>query len=77
VVLVNGWREVWQIPFRWPLGIFINIVASFRALHQFQRWIYAKEPLRWVKTSHVLPENFGLEPQLSEATEEVTRAIES
>lgn len=62
VTRVNGWSlEVVQIPLRWPLGVVINLVASIRALNQFQRFVFANESLKWVKTTHVLPESFGLE----------------
>lgn len=62
VIRVNGLSlEILQIPLRWPLGIWINIVASLRALNQFQRHLFFNEPLKWVKTTHVLPENFGIE----------------
>jgi adsorption protein B len=61
VVLVNGWQEVWQIPLRWPIGIFINVAASLRAFNQYQKYVFTGEPLRWAKTSHVLPENFGID----------------
>lgn len=61
VYRVNGWKELWQVPLRWPLGIIINVFASTRALDQFQRHLFLGEPLKWVKTTHVLPDNFGLE----------------
>jgi len=63
VIQVNGLSllELLQIPLRWPLGVFINVLASLRALNQFQRFLFLNEPLRWVKTTHILPENFGLE----------------
>lgn len=58
---VYGQRQIWQFPWRWILGIIINVVASARALYQYLRARITRQPLRWVKTSHVLPENFGEE----------------
>lgn len=68
VIQVNGFSflELLQILLRWPLGVFINVVASLRALNQFQRFLFLNEPLRWVKTTHILPENFGLEASEAE-----------
>lgn len=79
VTRVNGWSlEVVQIPLRWPLGVVINLAASIRALNQFQRFIFANEPLKWVKTTHVLPESFGLESTPAEEilNRETENAIE-
>lgn len=62
VIRVNGISlEIFQIPLRWPLGVLVNVMATFRALNQFQRFLFFNEPLKWIKTTHVLPENFGLE----------------
>jgi len=59
VYLVNGARRVWLVPLRWPLGNLINFSASLRAARDYRRAIVKKEPLRWAKTTHELPEEFG------------------
>jgi len=76
---VNGWSlEILQIPLRWPLGVLINVVASMRAINQFQRFIFANEPLRWIKTTHILPENFGLDANSEKQIEKETEnAVEN
>jgi len=59
VALVNGWKRVWMIPFRWPVGNVINFLATMRAFKEYRRAVIKKEPLRWAKTTHELPEGFG------------------
>jgi adsorption protein B len=59
VVRVNGWKRIWAIPFRWPVGNVVNSFASIRAFLQYRRARLTGKPLQWVKTTHVLPEGFG------------------
>ncbi len=56
---VHGWQRAWPVPIRWPIGNLINSIASLRAFYQFRRARLSGQPLKWVKTAHVLPENFG------------------
>lgn len=58
--LIYGPNQLWQFPLRWCLGLVINVVASGRALLQFLRSRWTGQPLKWVKTTHVLPSDFGL-----------------
>jgi adsorption protein B len=61
VGLVNGWKKAWLVPLRWPLGNLINFVATLKAFQQFHRAVVKKEPLKWSKTEHELPSDFGHE----------------
>lgn len=59
VGLVNGWMRVRVIPVRCPVGNVINFMATIRAIKDYHRAVIKKEPLRWAKTTHELPEGFG------------------
>jgi len=62
VALINGWQKVWVIIFRWPFGNIVNFMASVQAIKQYRRAVLKKEPLRWAKTTHELPQGFGDTP---------------
>jgi adsorption protein B len=51
------------VPVRFFHGSFINCCASLRALWQFSRSYFRKEPLRWLKTDHSYPNRASLSPQ--------------
>jgi bacteriophage N4 adsorption protein B len=68
VYMVNGPKRIWLVPLRWPLGNIINFVASYRAIRQYHRAVVKKEPLKWAKTTHELPEDFGNElPEITQS----------
>ncbi len=48
------------VPLRMVWGNAINLLATFRALHQFARAKLRGEPLRWVKTAHAYPSRAAL-----------------
>lgn len=69
VALVNGARRVWAVPFRWPVGNLINFLASIRAIKEYHRAVVRKEPLKWAKTTHVLPADFGHSTELEKVND--------
>jgi adsorption protein B len=59
VMRVNGWRRAWAVVIRWPVGNLVNFCATLRAIKQYADHRLRGRPLKWVKTTHELPENFG------------------
>jgi bacteriophage N4 adsorption protein B len=64
VVIVNGWKRVWAVILRWPIGNLVNFLASIRAIRDYQRASLKKVPLKWTKTTHELPAGFGDQNEL-------------
>lgn len=62
VARVYGWRTAFLSTARWPVAGFVNATAAFRALYQHTKSRWSKQALRWIKTEHELPEDFGLMP---------------
>ncbi|ACA17716.1 general secretory system II protein E domain protein [Methylobacterium sp. 4-46] len=66
VVRVAACREVYGtydllgIAYRWPVGLYINAAAVFRAWKTYiGESEFATKPIGWSKTAHDLPEDFG------------------
>jgi adsorption protein B len=74
VVLVNGWKKCWLVPLRWPIGNYINFVATLSAVKRFSKSYFKNEDMKWGKTTHELPEGFGEEPLVAFRTESVADA---
>lgn len=50
------------VPLRWPVAMAINMHAGLRAIYQFNLSSVTGKKIKWVKTQHRLPENFGVTP---------------
>jgi adsorption protein B len=59
VALVHGPLHALAVPFRWPLGIWLNSAAAFRAYRAFRRAGRTGKAPAWDKTAHEIPEAFG------------------
>ena len=65
IVRVQSFKEIYGfydpigIAIRWPVAIFINMVACYRAwmIYLFQSR-FATRPITWSKTAHEVPEDF-------------------
>jgi adsorption protein B len=66
VALVNGGRHLIFVVLRWPLSNLIFGFATARAYWQFYRSRWTGVPLRWSKTQHELPADFGIEGSSNE-----------
>ena len=64
VIIINGWKHAWLVPFRWPIGIFINFFATMNAINKYYNLVIKNETLQWAKTNHELPIGFGNELQI-------------
>jgi adsorption protein B len=56
-----GFKTSLLIPLRWILANYINSRAALSAIRQFYKSLVTGEKPAWVKTTHELPEMFGLE----------------
>ncbi len=61
VIWVNGYQKSFLSLLRWPIGNWINFMASVKAIQQYHRAVIKKQPLKWAKTQHELPSDFGNE----------------
>lgn len=61
---VNGKQNFLLSMLRWPLGNLINFCASVKAVREYHRSKVTRQPLRWSKTTHELPQGFGEENEL-------------
>ncbi|MBY0505313.1 MAG: glycosyl transferase family protein [Bryobacteraceae bacterium] len=48
------------VPVRFVWGNVINLLCTVRAIYQFARAKWRREPLRWVKTAHAFPSRTAL-----------------
>lgn len=56
---VYGYRSLWSLLIRWPVGITVNALAGVRSVkHHVSTW-FTDSALKWSKTEHELPECFG------------------
>ncbi|ACL57513.1 glycosyl transferase family protein [Methylobacterium nodulans] len=56
---VYGTYDLIGIAYRWPIGLYINAAAVFRAWKTYiGESQFATKPIVWSKTTHDLPENF-------------------
>jgi bacteriophage N4 adsorption protein B len=56
---VYGNFDWWGIAVRWPVGLYINMAAVFRAWKTYLgESQFATKPIVWSKTTHELPEDF-------------------
>jgi adsorption protein B len=62
VALVNDLKTALLVPVRWPLANVINFLASVKAIRQYRTSTKTGEQPKWIKTDHILPEQFGLDP---------------
>lgn len=60
VARVHSAKHVWAVPIRWPVGMWINAMASFHAFKNYHLAKRAGEVPRWEKTAHELPASFGV-----------------
>jgi len=64
---VYGFRALWTLPLRWPLGVYINARACLSAVRKdFDSRVHNKA-VAWVKTDHELPAYFGATAQTARA----------
>lgn len=64
VLELNGLKMAMLIPARWLLANFINTVASFKAYASYRNSLKTGIRPQWIKTTHELPEAFGLIPSI-------------
>ena len=65
IVRVQSFKEIYGfydpigVAIRWPISIFINMTAAYRAwsIYLFQSR-FATRPITWSKTAHEVPDNF-------------------
>jgi Glycosyltransferase like family 2 len=56
---VYGTRNWWNIAARWPVALYINMAAAFRAWKTYVgESRFATRPIVWSKTAHELPTDF-------------------
>jgi bacteriophage N4 adsorption protein B len=56
---VYGTFDWWGIAVRWPVGLYINMAAVFRAWKTYLgESQFATKPIVWSKTAHELPDDF-------------------
>ncbi len=60
VNFIYGWKFTLGIPVRWLLGNLINTVAAIKSFQNYRGFQNTGNEIKWVKTAHKLPENFGL-----------------
>lgn len=58
--LIYGWSFACLAPLRWPVANFVNVVASWRAFRSYYDSRRHNRVIAWVKTTHRLPEGFGI-----------------
>src|SRR3989344_6048733 len=58
---IYGIKLLPGIPIRWIVGNLINTAAAFKAFQNFRHHVKSGEQMKWVKTTHRIPENFGTE----------------
>ncbi len=64
------------VPLRWILANGINTTAAMRALYQQWQALRTGQRPQWVKTSHELPQTFGIEPLIDlQGPEKVIKEI--
>lgn len=56
---VYGVSGALPVPFRWPLAIAINALASVQAVRKYATSLVTEKSLTWSKTEHELPVYFG------------------
>lgn len=56
---IYGAHQALWVILRYPISIWVNGLASFRALKNYWVSQWMQKPSVWVKTQHELPENFG------------------
>jgi adsorption protein B len=61
VALVNDFKTACFVPFRWPIANIINFLASVQAIRQYRTSTKTGEQLKWIKTDHILPPQFGID----------------
>lgn len=59
VAKVYGRSQALWTLIRYPISVWVNGLASFRALRNYWVSQWMRRPSIWVKTQHELPENFG------------------
>lgn len=64
VLALYHFKVALVVPVRWLLANYINTIASLKALKQYLVSIKTGEKPKWVKTTHELPELFGLTPNI-------------
>lgn len=69
VARVYGLGQVLAVPLRVPVGNVINAMASINAIWKTVRSRLGRSSIVWVKTSHELPQQFGLETAEYSATD--------
>jgi hypothetical protein len=57
--IVYGSYPVAIIIIRWPVAIVINATAAARAFYQYKLSVFGIRKLKWSKTTHELPKEFG------------------
>lgn len=57
---VHGWRYSLLVPFRIPVGNFINSISTWRAVSHFGKFLRTGKSPAWVERRRRLPEGFGL-----------------
>lgn len=57
---VYGWPTALMSTIRWPVAGVVNASAAFRAMYQHINSKWSKKAVRWLKTDHELPEDFGV-----------------
>lgn len=58
--LIYDWKFVVGLPVRWLLGNIINTTAAFKSFQNYRSYQSTGREIKWIKTTHTLPENFGL-----------------
>jgi len=56
---IYGRRQALWVILRYPISVWVNGLASFRALKNYWMSQWMQKPSLWVKTQHELPKNFG------------------
>lgn len=62
VYLTSTLSSALMVPIRWPIANVINVLACYQAWSQTRAAKRAGRQPPWVKTTHELPRDFGLEP---------------
>lgn len=64
VYRVYGILSALTIIFRWPAAMLINMTAGLRSCQEFLISSTTGQAIKWSKTQHRLPENFGKVPEI-------------
>ncbi len=58
--LIYDWKFVTGLPVRWLLGNIINTTAAINSFQNYRNYQSTGKAIKWIKTTHTLPDDFGL-----------------